>query len=238
MKVCKVCGRPLKEWETKKCGYGMCVKHYHQMRDFGKIVDASSRTMHDPNPIKVIGNYAEVICHSKKGDTYKVKISLEDIPLISRYKWSVMNQGYAITYSPNRMFMHQLLCPVASHEVVDHINRDKLDNRRGNLRALDKRGNACNSKLINHTNETGIRGVFKTKSDKYVGRVNFNNKIFHSRSYSQKEEAAYARYILTALCYPVEVPYVEPIWEGVLNSKQMEVISKEIFTKFHNKIYK
>lgn len=238
MKVCKVCGRPLKEWETKKCGFGMCAKHYHQMRDLGKITDASSRTMYDPNLIEVKEGYAEVVCYSKKGDIYRVKISLEDIPLVSRYKWSVMNQGYAITYCPNKVFMHQLICPTAPHELVDHINRDKLDNRRNNLRALDKRGNACNSKLVNKTNETGVRGVSKTASNKYVGRINFGHKTFHSRSYTLLEEAAYARYILTSIFYPIEVPYVKPIWEGILNPNQMEAISKEIYTKFHNKIFK
>jgi hypothetical protein len=56
--------------------------------------------------------------------------------------------------------------------VVDHINRDKSDNRLANLRAADKRLNSFNAKLL-VTNKSGYRGVSQCKATGlWTARIN------------------------------------------------------------------
>lgn len=55
--------------------------------------------------------------------------------------------------------------------VIDHINRNKADNRLCNLRAADKRLNAFNAKMLS-TNKSGYRGVSLDRLGKWVARIN------------------------------------------------------------------
>lgn len=59
------------------------------------------------------------------------------------YKWRVSRQGYAI--SSMGVMLHQCVVgrPI-NGLVIDHINRNKLDNRRGNLRFATFRENRLN----------------------------------------------------------------------------------------------
>lgn len=78
------------------------------------------------------------------GDTY-VMVEKEDLPIVSKYKW-YLERGYAITSIKNkRMMMHHLILgKPAPGMSVDHINRDRLDNRRENLRFVTNSENSRN----------------------------------------------------------------------------------------------
>jgi len=72
-----------------------------------------------------------------------------DWPLISSYKWHAKRdvstgRFYACTkvFNPEtgkhrRIIMHRLIMDAKSGELVDHIDRDGLNNRRSNLRIAD-----------------------------------------------------------------------------------------------------
>lgn len=61
----------------------------------------------------------------------------EDFERVSRFVWSV-NNGYAINQKSQPRQMHRYVMDAGLFEdtglVVDHINRNRLDNRRSNLR--------------------------------------------------------------------------------------------------------
>lgn len=75
----------------------------------------------------------------------RVIIDESDFERVSRYKWH-LNDGYARAWvNGGHVFLHVFLlgrAPAGYH--IDHINRDKFDNRRGNLRIVTARENLLN----------------------------------------------------------------------------------------------
>lgn len=80
-------------------------------------------------------------------DEYEVLVDKEDYPVLSRLNWYISDTGYAISDSPvKHLKMHKLIIgPIPSRTVIDHINRNKLDNRKKNLRVVSQRINNRNS---------------------------------------------------------------------------------------------
>jgi hypothetical protein len=59
--------------------------------------------------------------------------------------------------NPRTLHGYLMQPPKGAH--VDHINGDKLDNRRANLRVVSPQRNQINRKRVNRNNSTGTRGV-------------------------------------------------------------------------------
>lgn len=89
-----------------------------------------------------------------------MKIDKEDIDFINQWDWKISSRGYYVTIHGN-IKMHMLLCP--NHEIVHHINGDKLDNRRCNLQGMTN---------IEHVNLHKSKHRFKV-TGKYPG-ASFN----------------------------------------------------------------
>lgn len=73
----------------------------------------------------------------------------EDQRLIDGYSWRVNSTGYAMAYYPEsncEVLMHRLVmgCKKSDGNVVDHINGNKLDNRKENLRVTNQSSNSLN----------------------------------------------------------------------------------------------
>lgn len=103
-------------------------------------------------------------------------IDEEDIPLVSAKRWYVNDGGYifrreAMTRKPERL--HRTLLGLSSEDdcVVDHINRNKLDNRKSNLRVTTQTYNCYNSSL-RKDNSTGYIGVsYSSKAGGYRAAI-------------------------------------------------------------------
>lgn len=86
----------------------------------------------------------------------------EDLELVSSRKWYIDETGYARSHKCERMHRVLLESELDDGLVVDHINRDKLDNRRKNLRICTQQTNVQNAGMKN-TNKSGVTGVFLDK---------------------------------------------------------------------------
>lgn len=123
-------------------------------------------------------------------------------------KWHKHTAGYLQTGGGNnKRYAHRIVLerklgrPLAKGEMCDHINRDKLDNRRDNLRLADKSLNAVNTK--DKKNSTGYRGVYlynpKLYRDNnwkpfYTFRIyRKGHKTYYSKRFNSPEEAHTAR---------------------------------------------
>lgn len=189
MKTCKVCG-----CNGKHHAKGYCKKHYQQFKRHGQISD---RTRFDPNEIIEYEDYAEITLYDKDGsEVARALIDLEDIYKVKNYKWRVDNNGYALTDingTSKKLSLHRLIMNCPDDKVIDHINHNKLDNRKENLRICTQHQNTMNQG-IRSNNSSGVTGVYFDKSrNKWVAQIKHNyRKIFLGR-FNTKEEAIEAR---------------------------------------------
>lgn len=89
----------------------------------------------------------------RNGKEHIVLYSPEDHELIRSYRWS-LSAGYAVTSVPvgdgkyYGLYLHRAILNLprgaGSSAMGDHINGNRLDNRRKNLRIVDAKGNARN----------------------------------------------------------------------------------------------
>jgi oligoribonuclease NrnB/cAMP/cGMP phosphodiesterase (DHH superfamily) len=86
----------------------------------------------------------------KTSSGVSVWVDPEDLPLVEKYSWNAHVRGGAVAYTgggraaPKNEYMHHLLLPQKDGFVVDHINRNTLDNRRCNLRYATRSENGAN----------------------------------------------------------------------------------------------
>lgn len=100
-------------------------------------------------------------------------IDVESAYLVEGRNWFVNDSGYALaSINGVNVRMHHLILPSKPGFDVDHINRDKLDNRRSNLRYATRSMNNYNSGPPK-TNTSGVKGVSWFKPAKkwraYIG---------------------------------------------------------------------
>lgn len=107
----------------------------------------------------------------------------EDEELLSKYSWFIMVDGYAMARrvypgEPQKVLMHRVLLGVSSDRAatVDHINRNRADNRRENLRLITRSENAINSNRSD-------KATYITKAD-YGFRVQISRdgKLYSKRT--------------------------------------------------------
>lgn len=79
---------------------------------------------------------------------------------------------------------------------VDHINRNKSDNRVSNLRLADGHQNAQNRK-VNASSRTGLKGVGVTSYGRYRAHIHENGRRKHLGVFDTAEEA-HAAYVARA----------------------------------------
>jgi hypothetical protein len=89
-----------------------------------------------------------------------VLVDAADFWWLSQWKWNKNGRGYAYRKSGKKgLLMHRVILSPPPGTETDHINRDKLDNRRCNLRAVTRSRNHLNRSL-SARNKTGAKGVF------------------------------------------------------------------------------
>lgn len=99
----------------------------------------------------------------RKGEDFTVTIDAEDVERVNRHRWFCDSQGYVSRNAVmggrrTRQKLHRFLLnlPPGDDPCVDHINRDRLDNRKANLRTLTRAQNSQNK-----CSTTGASSVYR-----------------------------------------------------------------------------
>lgn len=117
----------------------------------------------------------------------------EDYDLISEYCWHSDSKGYIVTVRPKNIRMHRLVMKIEGNDIIDHINLNKADNRKENLRIVTNSQNRMNTR-IPICNTSGTKGVCYVKSrDKWCAYISVNKKRITLGRYNNIEDAIAAR---------------------------------------------
>ena len=91
--------------------------------------------------------------------------------------------------------MHRDILKLVGSETSDHIDLDKLNNQRSNLRRCTKKDNDRNKGLLK-SNTSGYTGVWfhkgKWRIKRWVAEIHVNNKKISLGHFLTKEEGALA----------------------------------------------
>lgn len=117
----------------------------------------------------------------------RAKVSASDFESFSRFPWRQNHHGYAAFRKGTALkdektyLMHREILSAKPGQIVDHINGDRLDNRRENLRLTDRSKNMMNRQV-------GARGVHKSGST-WVARIGFKMERIYIGRFKTKAEA-------------------------------------------------
>lgn len=146
------------------------------------------------NKYDLSGEYGIGFCSNTNKKFY---FDLEDYDKIKDYCWRMNNNGRIVT-SVNRsrmILLHRLILDVLydTDIIIDHANRNPLDNRKENLRICTKQENNTNKNLFNN-NKSGFIGVsLQEQHQTWRARISVNNKDIHLGCFDNKEDAIKAR---------------------------------------------
>lgn len=138
------------------------------------------------------------------GNGGSTSIDVEDAALVVGYGWYRTANGYVGAMTTDKrgkrklLLLHRLLMGEPQRGVhVDHINGDKLDNRRTNLRLATYQQNQANRRRPNRNNTSGIRGVQHmprlSVSKPWRAQITVDRRNIHLGLFATREEAIQAR---------------------------------------------
>lgn len=189
---------------------GYCSKHYKQIHRHGKILE---RTSYDPNEFIFKGAICKILIYDRKGNVKaEAIIDKEDYGKVSKFKWHISEGAAKTDVNRVKLPLASLLMGIESNRkvVVDHINLDKLDNRKENLRACTHQENDCN-KLVRKDSVCGFKGVQKHKgTGKWRARIRVEGKNKSLGLYYKIADAAKA-YNAAAIKYQGEFAHLNDL---------------------------
>lgn len=120
----------------------------------------------------------------------------EDYEYISMFKWHLSYSGYVASsvYNPEtkrskHLLMHRFLTPCPKGKQVDHIDGDRLNNCRDNLRICTLAENRSNSGRYT-TNTSGHRGIqWRSDKKKWRARIFHDKKEYFLGYFADKDKA-------------------------------------------------
>lgn len=97
------------------------------------------------------------------------------------------------TKKETKVYMHRQILDVKKGGIVDHINNDKLDNRKENLRIVTAQENCMNQSVQLKRKHSKYKGVSYDKSrDKWIAYCKKDGKMYNLGRFVLEIEAAEA----------------------------------------------
>ena len=129
----------------------------------------------------------------------------EDYKVLSNYNWCYHKKDGAVTRNLGTIIkLHRVIIKTPKGMEVDHINGNKLDNRKENLRICTHSENMKNTKIKRVNNTSGYKGVSKHRNKwvtmisntlgdtEYVGI--FQNKIDAAHAYDIEAKKRFGKF--------------------------------------------
>ncbi len=128
---------------------------------------------------------------NRAGVSGYVQVDDEDYEDVVRHRWNVTN-GYAVRQDHRiSIYMHRHIAGTPPEKDTDHIDGNRANNCRDNLRVCTRSQNRCNSVQQRGSRLKGTS--FYKRSGKWVAHICFEGRRQHLGYYAS-EELAHAAY--------------------------------------------
>lgn len=158
---------------------------------------------HIKNEYWKCGNLVKVnIFHDRTNTVYTMYLDYDDFDKIRNRVWHAVKRDklpdHLIYVVSSGIYIHRVIMDPPKDMVVDHINRNPLDNRKINLRVCTIAENNRNISMQKN-NTSGVMGVTydstKTTPKKWVGQKYYNGKCYRKAFLTKEEAIAYRKYL-------------------------------------------
>lgn len=141
--------------------------------------------------------YDEFVVGYTSNTNKKFLIDKEDYDKVKKFCWSeYLNGAIATTVSNKKqLLLHRFVMDCKSEDlVVDHINHNKWDNRKVNLRCVSNSKNSMN-RIKTNRNTSGHVGIVysEDRNKKWRAYITINGKKIYLGGFYKKEDAIQAR---------------------------------------------
>lgn len=149
------------------------------------------------NRYDLSGGYG--VGYTSKGEQFYFDI--EDYTKIKDYIWYIDHRGYVRTNLNGGTRLHRLIMESKNDKMIDHIDGNKANNRKSNLRFVTNSQNQMNrDKPSNNT--SGVKGVYWHKNKhKWQANLQVNGNLLYLGMFDDKEEAVKARKEAELVCF-------------------------------------
>lgn len=105
----------------------------------------------------------------------------EDYDFLAQWRWGISFSGSYVVRKEKekRIYMHRVVNQTPPGMITDHVNGNKLDNRKVNLRTVNHSQNGCNRGL-QRNNSSGFKGVsWHQGRSKWQAHIKSKGKELH-----------------------------------------------------------
>lgn len=147
--------------------------------------------------VVIFENHAEVVCNGKSKAV--VFVDLDDVWKVSGKKWYTNRNGYCFLNLVDKksgkttpIYMHHVIAGKPGRGMtIDHVNHDRLDNRRENLRIVSYSKNLHNRRTSNQ--HYGVEKMSGNRKKPWAAVISVNGRRTFIGSFETKSEASKAR---------------------------------------------
>lgn len=153
------------------------------------------------NRYEIRGETTVIFIERRNGDVYECLIDTEVLERVSSYTWCAAGNPMGAVHSYwkdgkyKSFAMHRLLTDAPKGLMVDHVNGNRFDNRKLNLRFATNQQNQQNIHKPARSS-SGFRGVGWSKArEKWKVQVKYQGKSIHLGYFEDLEKAKRARLV-------------------------------------------
>jgi hypothetical protein len=148
------------------------------------------------NDYEIKGDITIIFLNKRNGDVLEAIIDTIDLPIAQKHlgSWHACN-GYIKATTIKRkkittVILHRCILNPPKEMCVDHINGNRSDNRRINLRLATIGQNNQNLNKIKNNNTSGVRGVhWRARNKRWEARIKVQGKEIYLGYFKDIKEA-------------------------------------------------
>ena len=120
----------------------------------------------------------------------KVLVDDEDYDSVAQFRWYETRGGYACSNSSPIYRIHRYILNAKKGEVIDHINGNKLDNRKENLRFCSRAENCRNRRKSPDGRSLEDRGAYyMARLNQWQSSIHVDGRLEYIGLFASKEDA-------------------------------------------------